>query len=301
MNDTTENAAPLLAWIQAQGSGSPAAGCLVVVYSWNPSLIGLLCPLGRAVVRIGRDPENDLVLDDPRVSRFHALLNRRNDTWRLCDNGSTNGVFVAGKPLEGELRLASGDRFEIGGTMLKFIAGSDAEALLFREFERRVLQDGLTGAANRGAMDQALRREIARARRTGAPLALLLIDVDHFKQVNDAHGHAAGDAVLVELVRRLKQRLRVHDELARWGGEEFVVLLPETGAEGAQTVAEDLRSTVENQPFPGALCALAVTISIGAAVLGEGDGDGTALLWRADQGLYAAKKEGRNRVILVSE
>lgn len=299
--EPTEDAIPLLEWIRRHGTPSQGAGVLVVVFSFNPALIGLMRPLDQDRLRIGRDLENDLVLEDPRVSRFHAELNRSENDWKLSDCGSANRVFLRGTVLEGQQTLISGDRFEIGGTMLKFVAGTDAEALLFQEFERRARVDGLTGAINRGALDHFLRQEIYRSRRKSHPLALLMLDMDHFKKINDLFGHPAGDRVLIELVRLIKNRLRTHDELARWGGEEFAVLLPETDAAGAQALAEDLRHQVENHSFLFDGEKLRATISIGGAVLKESDTDGAALVARADQALYAAKNAGRNRVVIVSE
>jgi len=163
---------------------------------------------------------------------------------------------------------------------------------LERELEHRANHDGLTGLLNRRAFEPQLNQSVARARRSGEPLSLLMFDIDHFKTVNDTYGHQVGDEVLRTLADEVAHRLRESDILARWGGEEFIVLLPETDLAGARTVAESLRRTVAESRFPG--CG-ALTISLGVAAYQDGEG-GSELTRRADEHLYAAKRHGRNRV-----
>lgn len=160
------------------------------------------------------------------------------------------------------------------------------------EIERLSVTDRLTQVHNRMKFDAELEREIARAKRHHHPLALILFDLDHFKKVNDTHGHAVGDAVLVETAALVKRNLRVSDTFARWGGEEFIVLLPETTLSQSAEVAEKLRHAMEARVFP---VAKRVTCSFGCAVLDD-DSDGQTLLKTADQALYRAKNLGRNRV-----
>jgi len=164
-----------------------------------------------------------------------------------------------------------------------------AEAL-----ERLAFSDGLTEIANRRFLDRQLQALISSANRHGRPLAVALVDVDRFKRVNDAHGHATGDAVLLEVARRMAGRLRAEDHIGRFGGEEFLVLLPDTDAEAAADVAEALRAAVSAGPVEVGGLSLRVTASVGWAVhAGEAAHE---LLARADAGLYRAKAEGRNRV-----
>jgi diguanylate cyclase (GGDEF)-like protein len=166
------------------------------------------------------------------------------------------------------------------------------------ELERLATTDALTGVANRGELTRAAEVELARARRHGIPLAVLVVDADHFKEVNDSHGHAAGDAVLREVAARLKGLLRAHDGLGRWGGEEFVLLLPHLDAAGARAAGERVRRAFEGQPMAlpdGGLHRL--TVSVGAAVARAEESFEEALR-RADHALYAAKAGGRNRVCL---
>jgi diguanylate cyclase (GGDEF)-like protein/hemerythrin-like metal-binding protein len=160
------------------------------------------------------------------------------------------------------------------------------------ELERRVSVDPLTGAWNRAHFEGVAASEVDRSVRFRQPVSLILLDIDHFKRVNDAHGHQAGDAVLRELVRAVGGVIRSVDALFRWGGEEFVVIAPSTGYRAGAVLAEKIRSHVETRSFPG---AGAVTISLGVA---EHNATESAERWfrRADVALYRAKGEGRNRV-----
>ncbi len=157
---------------------------------------------------------------------------------------------------------------------------------------RLATRDGLTGLLNRRALFDALDAEVQRAARYGHPLSVILLDVDHFKEVNDSHGHAVGDEVLREIAARLGARLRRVDVVGRVGGEEFCVVCPETPAQEARLVAEDLRVVVASRP----LANLPVTISLGVATFAGGSDTRDALLARADERLYAAKRAGRDRV-----
>jgi two-component system, cell cycle response regulator len=167
---------------------------------------------------------------------------------------------------------------------------------LLSKFQALATTDDLTGLSNRRMFFEELEREIARFVRYGSPVALLLVDVDRFKAVNDDYGHQAGDSVLKTLGALLAETFRRTDLAARYGGEEFAVLLPETGLDQAVDVAERLRRRVEATAFPSPAGELAVTISVGAAVAGDGARDAESLVRAADEALYRAKSGGRNRV-----
>ncbi|MCW2241639.1 GGDEF domain-containing protein [Azospirillum canadense] len=159
--------------------------------------------------------------------------------------------------------------------------------------------DVLTGAKNRRAFTALAERELARHQRYHRALSLIMMDLDHFKAVNDEHGHAAGDAVLIEVIRRCRDGLRRHDAIGRLGGEEFAILLPETGLSQAREVAERLRQSIAAASiFAPDGQALAVTASMGIAALGAGDLL-DSLLSRADHALYQAKECGRNRSVVA--
>ncbi len=163
--------------------------------------------------------------------------------------------------------------------------------------QRLARTDPLTGALNRRHFAELAERELERARRGGDTVAVLLLDLDDFKHINDSHGHAAGDAVLKAAAAAVARRLRMVDVLARWGGEEFVVLLPSTPRAEAVRVAERLREAVTAVSTPiEAGRSVRTSASIGVAVAERGAGSLQALIAAADQAMYAAKQGGRNRV-----
>ncbi|MEE8421984.1 MAG: GGDEF domain-containing protein [Dehalococcoidia bacterium] len=162
--------------------------------------------------------------------------------------------------------------------------------------ERLAVTDALTGVSNRRGLDERLAAEFNRSRRYARPLSLLMVDIDSFKRINDALGHAFGDVVLAEVADALRSNVRESDVVARYGGEEFAVVLPETSSAAAATVAEKLRACVRERPMQHNGKAVGATVSIGVASLsGESMGVG-ALVERADQALYAAKRAGKDRV-----
>jgi diguanylate cyclase (GGDEF)-like protein len=169
---------------------------------------------------------------------------------------------------------------------------------LQREYKRNAMVDALTGLYNRRWLEEALPRFVNRFTRSQQSLALLMLDIDHFKRVNDEHGHPAGDAVLVALAHTLRAAVRPTDHLARYGGEEFAVILPETGPRAAYGVAERLRSAVKLAAIRDANGKLLppVTISIGGAVLPPSNGSVGQLMSAADANLYTSKQNGRDRV-----
>ena len=167
---------------------------------------------------------------------------------------------------------------------------------LHRELEHLATHDSLTGALNRRALIEACEQELARCRRNHGVMTLLMIDLDHFKAVNDTHGHPVGDRVLVDFVARVKSLLRQPDRLGRFGGEEFVALLPETSLVEARIAAERLRATIESRVEGLPPC----TVSIGITVSRPDDDGLDEIITRADAALYQAKHAGRNRVESVT-
>ncbi|HIE59298.1 MAG TPA: GGDEF domain-containing protein [Hydrogenothermaceae bacterium] len=151
---------------------------------------------------------------------------------------------------------------------------------------------GLTGLFNKGKFNKVLKKEVERAKRYKRPLSLIIFDIDHFKRINDTYGHKVGDEVLKELAKIIKSVIRKADFVARWGGEEFVILAPETDLDGALNLAEKLRQTVEKHQFP---TVKNVTISLGVAQYIDGETPEEFII-RADMALYKAKENGRNRV-----
>jgi len=194
------------------------------------------------------------------------------------------------KPFDAEelkARLRTGER----------ILALQAQLLSAQEALRiQATRDGLTGLFNRRAFLERLAEELARAKRNGSKLSLLLLDVDHFKRVNDRLGHQAGDDVLRALGSRLSAVLRKYDTLARYGGEELIAALPGCGPATALVVAERMRSAVASVPIETGAGPVELTVSIGSATCAAGEPDADALIARADAALYRAKNAGRNRV-----
>ena len=187
--------------------------------------------------------------------------------------------------------LALGAAIAIGATVSRVRYDAMVE-----EIGRLATRDPLTGLANRRVLEEALPREVARARRTGAPLSVVVLDVDHFKAVNDRYGHPAGDAVLRSVGAALEANTKGYDVAVRLGGDEFAVLLPGCSAPDAGPVAERLLVRAV-----GGLSDRAVTLSAGYATLSPAMADGPDLMGAADAGLYQAKRTGRARTASVQE
>ena len=189
------------------------------------------------------------------------------------------------------LRMALQDARALNQQLLAQIQKVDA---LNQALSEMATTDALTGVANRRAFDHSLQLELAIVERRGTPLSLLMLDVDHFKRINDTYGHEAGDKVLVAIAQLLGGCARVIDVVARVGGEKFAVILPNTDAGGAHEVAERMRSAVARSNWLGQ----PTTVSIGAATLHDKE-DAASLYVRADAALYAAKTSGRDRVVMA--
>lgn len=224
----------------------------------------------------------------------------------LAAVGSLYGVrALAGPLLNGAFAPSLSDAGP-GNTGLMFstilfglVINGALMAMVFTRMVRRLEyssdHDALTGLLGRRPLERVLRREDARRSRTGCPYALLSIDIDHFKRINDRHGHAAGDAVLVRVAQALRTHARQEDSVARMGGEEFCILLPGADQEGAQAAAQRLLQAVRRLHHPEVTPGLAVTVSIGVAAAGAEPVE--VVLLRADRALYAAKQAGRDRVV----
>ncbi len=247
---------------------------------------------------IGRDEDVDVFIEDAAMSRKHASIRKRIDgRYVLRDLDSTNGTFVSGLRAR-EVVLENGDRIQLGpNIVLRFAVIDELEDVLQKRMYESATRDALTGALNRQALADRLEIEVTHARRTRAQLSALMLDVDEFKLVNDHHGHLAGDAVLRSIGRCVTDHLRREDLVARYGGEELVVIARATALEDARVLSERIRKAIESLrlEFEGAI--ISTTVSIGVAALSELVADATidALLARADARLYCAKLAGRNR------
>ena len=271
----------------------PGEACLVVIYG---SDLGKRVQLGMVAFDIGRSPKNDLFIDQESVSRQHARITFDGSSYWVQDLKSTNGTFVNDEAIR-EKKLRDGDQLRVGRSILKFMTGENVEVHYHEEIYRLMTVDGLTDIYNRRYFDGAIEREFNRAVRYARPLSLVLFDIDHFKRVNDTYGHLVGDSVLRHVASAVKPRLRRDDILARTGGEEFGILLPEIGIEGARTTAEKVRRIVEaTRVKVDVEQSVGCTVSLGVETVG-GDVDSPGALYkRADELCYEAKQKGRNQV-----
>ena len=282
----------------AQVQTAAADACLVLIYGAHD--LGKRFELKNDIT-IGRDRGNDIVVEVADVSRQHARLSRlENGEWRLTDLASRNGTRRNGEVVKGTVTLANGDLIALGGVIFKYIAGGNIEALFHEEIYRMTIFDGLTKVANKRFLCDFLDREISRASRYGSPLSVAMLDIDLFKEINDTHGHPAGDMVLEKIAAAMSGHVRREQLLARYGGEEFVVVMPELDREDVRAFCEKLRETVESEQLEFHGERIPVTISIGAAEFERGDSR-DALIERADQQLYRAKHAGRNTVVITGD
>jgi two-component system cell cycle response regulator len=273
-----------------------SVGTLTVLHGCEA---GRIFALDGGATTIGRAPTCGVWIDDPTVSRLHARVVRQElNRFFIEDLRSTNGVFVGGDCVE-RVELTQGARIQIGPTvLLRFALVDQREESAQRDLFRAATRDRLTGAYNRRYFEERLAVEIARARRAQLPLALMMLDVDGLKSVNDVHGHLAGDLVLRTAVEQLASLVRFEDVLARWGGDEFALLTPAADRAQAVALADRLRAGVAKLAIPCADAELRVTLSAGLVTLDEvGESDGSALIARADARLYGAKRAGKNRVL----
>jgi len=247
---------------------------------------------------IGRSSQCEVHLDEDGVSRRHAQIELTVEgNVQIVDLESRNGTFVNGEAVS-RATLRDGDKIQIGGTtILKFSYQDELDEAMQRNLYESATRDPLTHTMNRRGFAESLKKEFAFALRHGRPLSVVSFDVDHFKRVNDTHGHSAGDYVLKHLAEVVVSSIRVEDVFARVGGEEFAILLRDTPMDRAFECAERLRATIEKTTFQVAAVHIPVTTSTGISTLQTGvHANPEALLDAADKALYEAKRAGRNRV-----
>lgn len=270
-------------------------GCLLQIYPAR--VCSEIYRLTSRRTLLGRDPSCDIALDDNLASRNHAAISADSDGYLLTDLGSTNGTFVNDNRITAEYRLNAGNLIRMGGTILKFMSSQNEEALYHSVIHELMTRDPLTNAFNRSYLIPTLEKSLAGCRRDGTELSVVLLDIDHFKRINDAHGHQVGDEVLRSLCERIRTCLRGKDLLARLGGDEFVVVAVGAQLDDAVKMAERIRLAISSSPFQTQAGPVFVTCSMGVAT-SDGHEISTVdkLLALADQRLYCAKDNGRNNV-----
>ena len=256
---------------------------------------------------LGRSDEADIQIDDEKISRKHlkiALVKsgvQNSEPMRavVTDLHSTNGIFINGLRVH-EQELSNGDKLKVGKTILKFEAKDHLDIAYHDKLYQQATCDPLTGLMNRHYLQRELSKFVSLSARYHRTFSVMMLDIDFFKKVNDTYGHDVGDNVLTMVANILMNNVRDHDIAARFGGEEFIILLPETALNDAVVVAERIRMAVEGFNFEPLGCQQhCVTISIG---IGEFPTTGIAteeLVKRTDAALYEAKTSGRNRVCMA--
>lgn len=276
--------------------------------SLRGELMAVPIPLERDQVTIGRAIEADVRLNDSRASRLHAKIsssidaNTNQTTYRITDLGSTNGTLVNGERVT-DVPLSDGDKIVIGDHLFRFDLLDEIDREFQQQIHRLIAHDELTGLLTSKSFFSELRREAARAEAESRPFCVLMMDLDHFKEVNDTYGHLVGSRTLEETGRVIKEALRAGDVASRFGGEEFAAFLLDANYAQALVAAERVRVAVENERFPvtrmdspESKAFHQITISIGIAAYPDDATDPIHLVELADSALYRAKRSGRNRI-----
>lgn len=276
--------------------------------SLRGELLAVPIPLDRDVVTVGRALEADVRINDSRASRLHARItverNPTNNSVRcvIRDLDSTNGTLINGQTLT-EAVLSEGDKISIGDQLFRFDMLDEIDREFQQQIHRLISHDELTGLLTSKSFFSELRREAAKAEVKSHPFCVLMMDVDHFKEVNDKYGHLVGSQTLEEIGGVIKRALRAGDVAARFGGEEFAAFLLDADYAQGLVAAERVRSAVQNYEFlasrrdaGGAAKTLRITISIGIAAFPDDAKDPIELIELADSALYRAKRGGRNRI-----
>ena len=272
---------------------------------WQPVItvtrglqIGKTLILESDVITIGRDATSDVTLIDTGISRNHARIEKRTDGVTILDLGSTNGVRVNGELVKEQV-LTAGDKIQLGpDTILKYRVEDPDEVRTRVEQYERSIRDDLTGIHNRRHFTITLARELAYISRRGSVSCLILFDIDHFKKVNDTYGHREGDRVLIGVAKTVAAYIRQDDVLARWGGEEFAILLRNMDIDRTYRAAERIRAKIEAMRVSTDGDPIRITVSLGITELRENSHPSAeSAIKEADVRLYQAKNAGRNRTV----
>ncbi|MBI4366686.1 MAG: diguanylate cyclase [Deltaproteobacteria bacterium] len=265
-------------------------------------LVGKLHLLEDGVTVIGRSNDVTIPINDSRISRRHVQIRVENASGVLEDLGSTNGTFVNGCRVSTHA-LADGDKIQISSsTIFKFALQDQTENIFHKELYKMAVLDPVTNVHNKRFFLERFKEEFSHARRAKHPLGLILLDIDHFKQVNDTHGHLAGDMVLHQVAGRVKETVRQEDIVARYGGEEFAVIVRGATEEQTAALAERIRSVVAATPCQFEARTIPITVSGGVAALTPAHdfAEPNALIQATDDCLYSSKQHGRNRITTLS-
>ncbi len=280
----------------AQAGQAPPS---VVLLVGPANTVGRQWPIEDTDRVIGRAPSSHIYVDERSMSKSHAKLVLSSGDVSIMDLESTNKTLVNGKPIEPlmPIRLKNNDQIKMGNVILKFLERGSIETVASAQTYDRSQTDGLTGIANRGALNVRAVELFKRSLLLGIPFSLIVFDIDKFKLVNDTHGHPTGDHVIREIASVVRAKLiRENDFFARAGGEEFVLVLLGSSLPTASEVAERVRQTIQAHEFIFEKKKIPITISAGVSSNIDNDTGWETVYDRADKALYISKNGGRNKV-----
>ena len=251
---------------------------------------------------VGSGIDTDIHINDKGVSRQHVRVYYSNENYYIEDLQSSNGTYVNGERLTSAKEIENGDLISIGlSAVLKFNLSNPLEAEYQKKIRQKLVRDDLTNTFNKSAFVHCLRQEFVRVQQSTEPLCLLMIDIDHFKRINDTFGHLVGDNVLIQFAKLLRDSSRKEDYVCRYGGEEFAIVCPDLSAVDSLPFAERIRAAIESFCFMHDSEQIAVTASIGISNYPEnGVYSVTELVACADKAMYEAKNRGRNRIAVMN-
>ena len=278
--------------------------CLV---QYNGTALGKRYVLSGESLKVGRSVDADVTIGESSVSRIHARISHVGDQITLEDTGSANGTFINDEKVVGSMPLKDQDMVRLGGVILKFFSSGNMDGYVQDKIYRMATIDAGTDIFNKQYLLDALESEFQASKSSGRNLSIIYYDLDHFKKVNDTYGHNAGDQVLREGSDLVKGLVRKDDILGRFGGEEFVIILPNTDARTAYDLAERIRKSMEAYTFQldvtspdgqKQVVAHKQTFSVGVSQLSPDMSAAKELMESADKKLYTSKQSGRNRVTI---
>lgn len=286
---------------QLRQSTKATTGGIPCLVQYNGTDIGKRHVIDRSKVSLGRALTNDIAISEASVSRIHAQILGEGRHVYIEDLGSSNGTYINDKAILEKSQLKDQDIVRLGTVLFKFFSADNVEGFIQDKMYKLATIDAGTQTFNKQYLLDTLASEFKKSKSTGRPLAVIYLDLDHFKQVNDKYGHNAGDQVLRDTAKLVKNLIRKDDVFARFGGEEFVVVLPKTTALQAAKTAETMRERASQWPHTllissGERIDHHQTISIGVAELDDTMNSYKDLLELADRKLYRSKEGGRNRV-----
>jgi diguanylate cyclase (GGDEF)-like protein len=278
----------------------PSKRKVASLIQYNGANLGRRIQLSDQRIVVGRTPESHIFVNEASVSRQHAAITSTAAGFEIEDLGSSNGTFINDVKVAARSLLKDGDMLRLGTILFRFFASDNAESIWADKIYRMATIDAGTDIFNKKYLLDSLDSEMKFARQYQRPLAIIYYDLDHFKKVNDTLGHNGGDVVLRETAAICKAAIRKNDVIGRYGGEEFVIVLPDTDQRVAADLAERLRIAIQNHIFKievdGKVVDHRQTMSMGVSQLAPDMQTMESFLESADKKLYFSKQNGRNKV-----